>query len=157
MLFRKKHKYLKAFANGKIVPITEVPDEVFAQKMMGDGIAIYPSDNKIVSPCDGKVTVKMDKTEHAIGITLENGLEILIHVGLDTINLDEKLFSIKVKKGANVQTGDELITFNSQKLKELGYTDITMLVILNTGNTKEVEILSDEEAVAAKTDIIKYL
>ena len=93
-LFKKKDKYLKAFTSGKIIPITEVPDEVFAQKMMGDGIAIYPDNNIIVAPCDGKITAIMENTEHAVGITLANGVELLIHVGLDTVNLTEKIFSV---------------------------------------------------------------
>ena len=104
-LFKKKDNYLKAFTSGKIIPITEVPDEVFAQKMMGDGIAIYPDNNIIVAPCDGKITAIMENTEHAVGITLANGVELLIHVGLDTVNLTEKIFSVKVAKESYVHTG----------------------------------------------------
>ena len=156
-LFKKKDKYLKAFTSGKIIPITEVPDEVFAQKMMGDGIAIYPDNNIIVAPCDGKITAIMENTEHAVGITLANGVELLIHVGLDTVNLTEKIFSVKVAKESYVHTGEELITFDKVRLKELGYQDITMLVILDTGNTKKLEILSETEAIINQTNIIKYL
>ena len=76
-LFKKKINILKAFTSGKIIPITEVPDEVFAQKMMGDGIAIYPDNNIIVAPCDGKITAIMENTEHAVGITLANGVRII--------------------------------------------------------------------------------
>lgn len=156
-LFKKKDKYLKAFTSGKIIPITEVPDEVFAQKMMGDGIAIYPDNNIIVAPCDGKITAIMENTEHAVGITLANGVELLIHVGLDTVNLTEKIFSVKVAKESYVHTGKELITFDKVRLKELGYQDITMLVILDTGNTKKLEILSETEAIINQTNIIKYI
>ena len=155
-LFKKNEKYLKAYASGKVIPITDVPDEVFAQKMMGDGIAIYPDNNIIVSPCDGVITAIMENTEHAIGITMSNGLEILIHVGLDTVNLSEKVFSTKVKKEDNVHTGDILISFDKERLSELGYQDITMLVILNNGNTKELEILNNNSAVISETNIIKY-
>ena len=148
-LFKKKDKYLKAFTSGKIIPITEVPDEVFAQKMMGDGIAIYPDNNIIVAPCDGKITAIMENTEHAVGITLANGV--------DTVNLTEKIFSVKVAKESYVHTGEELITFDKVRLKELGYQDITMLVILDTGNTKKLEILSETEAIINQTNIIKYI
>ena len=120
--------------------------------MMGDGIAIYPDNNIIVAPCDGKITAIMENTEHAVGITLANGVELLIHVGLDTVNLTEKIFSVKVAKESYVHTGEELITFDKVR-----YQDITMLVILDTGNTKKLEILSETEAIINQTNIIKYI
>lgn len=119
---------------------------------MGDGIAIYPDNNIIVAPCDGKITAIMENTEHAVGITLANGVELLIHV-----DLTEKIFSVKVAKESYVHTGEELITFDKVRLKELGYQDITMLVILDTGNTKKLEILSETVAIINQTNIIKYI
>ena len=84
---KKKTKALYAMANGQSIAIEDVPDEVFATKMMGDGIAIQPKEGKIYAPCNGKVTMVMDNTKHAVGIENEDGMEILIHVGLDTVNL----------------------------------------------------------------------
>lgn len=101
--------------------------------------------------------VKSQLLWHAVGITLANGVELLIHVGLDTVNLTEKIFSVKVAKESYVHTGEELITFDKVRLKELGYQDITMLVILDTGNTKKLEILSETEAIINQTNIIKYI
>ena len=85
-LFKKKekqNKVLSSMANGKSVAIEDVPDEVFSTKMMGDGIAVIPDDGKIYAPCNGKISMVMDNTKHALGIETEDGMELLIHVGLD--------------------------------------------------------------------------
>ena len=87
-LFKKKekqNKVLSSMANGKSVAIEDVPDEVFSTKMMGDGIAVIPDDGKIYAPCNGKISMVMDNTKHALGIETEDGMELLIHVGLDTV------------------------------------------------------------------------
>ena len=153
MFFKKKEKGLKAFTTGSIVPITSVPDEVFSGKMMGDGIAIQPTSNTIYAPCNGKIAVVMNGTEHAVGITLENGMEILIHVGLDTVNLTEKLLHAHVKVGDTVTCGDTLITYDKEALKNKGINDITMLVILNQGNCK-IGVMKETGEVIEKQDII---
>lgn len=100
--FKKKNKAFYAMANGKSVAIEDVPDEVFATKMMGDGIAIQPIEGKIYAPCNGKVTMVMDNTKHAVGIENEDGMEILIHVGLDTVNLGGVGFEVFVQVGDQV-------------------------------------------------------
>ena len=156
MFFKKKEKGLKAFTTGTIVPITNVPDEVFSTKMMGDGIAIQPTISTIYAPCDGKITAVMAATEHAVGITLTNGMEILIHVGLDTVNLTEKILHAHVKIGDTVSCGDTLITYDKEELKNKGFNDITMLVILNQGNCKIEEIIDSGEVIEKVDTIIKY-
>ena len=100
---RKNNNDLKAFINGDLISIDQVNDDVFSQKMMGDGIAIKPKGNEVYAPCDGKITAIFDSTEHAVGLTLDNGMEILIHCGLDTVNLTEKVFSCKVTKEQKVK------------------------------------------------------
>lgn len=99
-LFKKRKNVndLKAYISGDLISIDQVNDDVFSKKMMGDGIAIKPKENEVYAPCDGKVTAIFDSTEHAVGLTLDNGMEILIHCGLDTVNLTEKVFSCKVTK-----------------------------------------------------------
>ena len=153
MFFKKKEKELKAFTTGTIVPITAVPDEVFSTKMMGDGLAIQPTSNTIYAPCKGTISAVMNTTEHAVGITLENGLEILIHVGLDTVNLTEKILHAHVEIGDTVSLGDTLITYDKQTLKDKGFDDITMLVILNQGNCK-IDSIKDNGNVTEKIDAI---
>ena len=150
---RKNSNDLKAYISGDLISIDQVNDDVFSQKMMGDGIAIKPKENEVYAPCDGKVTAIFDSTEHAVGLTLDNGMEILIHCGLDTVNLTEKVFSCKVTKEQNVKQGQLLITFDHDKLKAMNYEDVIMLVLLNPGNAKNVKFVSDQE-VKAKESVI---
>lgn len=150
---RKNNNDLKAYISGDLISIDQVNDDVFSQKMMGDGIAIKPKGNEVYSPCDGKVTAIFDSTEHAVGLTLDNGMEILIHCGLDTVNLTEKVFSCKVTKEQNVKQGQLLITFDHDKLKAMNYEDVIMLVLLNPGNAKNVKFVSDQP-VQAKESVI---
>lgn len=105
MFFKKKDKALKAYANGKMIPITQVEDQVFSQKIMGDGLAIFPDDNKIYAPCDGQISAVFEQTQHAVGITLKNGIELILHVGLDTVNLTEPVFQtvVKMNEQANAE------------------------------------------------------
>lgn len=154
-LFKKRKNVndLKAYISGDLISIDQVNDDVFSQKMMGDGIAIKPKENEVYAPCDGKVTAIFDSTEHAVGLTLDNGMEILIHCGLDTVNLTEKVFSCKVTKEQNEKQGQLLITFDHDKLKAMNYEDVIMLVLLNPGNAKNVKFVSDQP-VQAKDSVI---
>ena len=93
--FLKKNN-LVAPVNGKIIPIEEVPDPVFAQKMMGEGIAIIPKDSSFVAPADGTITL-ISETKHAFGMTLDNGMELLVHIGLETVNLKGEGFNTLVE------------------------------------------------------------
>ena len=156
MFFKKKDKALKAYANGKMIPITQVEDQVFSQKIMGDGLAIFPDDNKIYAPCDGQISAVFEQTQHAVGITLKNGIELILHVGLDTVNLTEPVFQTMVTMNEQVKQGQLLITYEKERLKELGYTDVTMCVIINEGESKNLEIHLTDQAVANETDIITY-
>lgn len=155
-MFFKKSTALKAYADGTMIPITQVEDPVFSQKVMGDGLAIFPDGNTICAPCDGTVSVTFEKSQHAVGITLKNGMEIMLHVGLDTVNIQEEIFCTLVKPGEEVKQGQTLITYNKQRLYELGYSDVTMCVIIEEGKAKNVEILSNDTVKANKTDIVTY-
>ena len=156
MFFKKKNKTLFTMANGKSVAIEQVPDEVFATKMMGDGIAVKPNEGKIYSPCHGHVKMVMDNTKHALGIVNDDGLEILIHVGLDTVNLAGIGFEAFVKAGDEVETGDLLISYNKEQFEKDGINDITMLVITNLNNHKIVKYHPNEDVQIKHSVILEY-
>lgn len=149
----KKHKELKAYCDGKLINIEKVNDEIFANKIMGAGIAIKPKEGKIYAPCDGIVNALFDQTNHAIGIGTKDGMQLLIHCGLDTIYLKDKVFKCKVKRGTKVKTGELLITFDLEKIKKEKFNDITMLVITDKGNIKEANFV-DECITKAKETVI---
>lgn len=152
----KKQKSLFAFADGQTVDIEDVNDEVFSTKMMGEGIAIKPKNGEIYAPTDGKVTMVMDKTKHAIGIENQDGIEMLIHVGLETVDLLGEGFQPHVAVGDDVKVGDHILTFDQEFLSQKGIDDITMLVIVSP-NGKTIKKLYTNEEVSKKTSpIIDY-
>ncbi|MBD1379634.1 PTS sugar transporter subunit IIA [Metabacillus arenae] len=115
---------------GEIIALTEVPDPVFAQKMMGDGLAIIPKEGKVVSPIDGEI-IQVFPTNHAIGIKSMKGLEILIHVGLDTVELEGEGFDAIVQEGQSVKVGDALLNFDIEFLERKNKEIITPIIITN--------------------------
>ena len=116
--------------NGKVIPIEEVEDPVFSQKMMGDGFGIIPSDGDFYSPGTGKV-VSVFPTQHAVGLELDNGVEVLVHIGIDTVELEGGPFDTLVKEGDRV-TADTLIsTVNLAGLNEAGKKDTVIIVFTN--------------------------
>lgn len=115
---------------GEILPLTEVSDDAFAQGVLGKGLAIKPSKGSVISPVKGTVTT-LFPTYHAIGITSESGVEILIHVGVDTVNLQGKYFTPKIKQGDTVEIGEELLQFDINKIEEAGYSTITPIIVTN--------------------------
>ncbi|WP_174612921.1 glucose-specific PTS transporter subunit IIBC [Virgibacillus ihumii] len=121
---------LTAPASGKVVSLEEVPDEVFSQKMMGDGIAIQPSSGDIVSPIDGEI-VSVFPAKHAITLRTNEGAELLIHMGLDTVNLNGEGFEIKVSAEDKIRTGDPIAQMNIDFLAEKGYNTITPIIVMN--------------------------
>ncbi|MBQ7217344.1 MAG: PTS system trehalose-specific EIIBC component [Synergistaceae bacterium] len=121
----------RAFLSGKTIPITEVPDATFAEKVLGDGIAIEPTDNILVSPVDAVVEQTMEGSNHAIGLVMANGLEILLHIGLDTVAMNGEGFTIHVAEGDRVKVGQELITFDPEKIKAAGHPLTTIMVVTN--------------------------
>ena len=123
----------KAFLTGKTVDITKVPDPTFAEKVLGDGIAIEPTSSVLVAPADATVSQTMDGSNHALGLTLPNGIELLLHIGLDTVGMNGDGFQIHVRTGQRVKAGDQLITFDPVKIKAAGHPLITMMVITDDG------------------------
>ncbi|WP_314659496.1 glucose PTS transporter subunit IIA [uncultured Rothia sp.] len=123
---------------GTAIALSEVPDPIFAAGKLGEGVAIEPTGTTVVAPAAGKVAATYP-SGHAVGLKLENGVELLIHVGLDTVNLDGKGFSVKVAKGDIVAAGDALIEFDPEVIKEAGYPLITPVIVTNTRKFAEVK------------------
>lgn len=118
---------------GRAVAITEVPDPVFAGKMMGDGIAIIPSNGKICAPCSGTIDMMFD-TGHAVSLISNTGVELLIHVGLETVGLCGKPFKVRVKKGDKVKRGQVLIEADLEAIQAAGLNTITPVVVCNSSD-----------------------
>ena len=147
---------IKSVLSGRVIPIEEVDDNVFSQKIMGDGVAIEPEDTVVKAPADATVTVVMKESGHACGLTLANGLELLIHVGIDTVDMNGDGFQLFVDEGQKVRTGDPLIQFDPEKIKAAGHPLTTMLIVTGEGEAKNVAMHSGMEAKAAETTVITY-
>lgn len=132
-----KAKTLFAHMNGTVVDLENVEDEVFSQKILGDGIAIEPSEGKLYAPCDGEVATVFD-TKHAVNMVSKDGVEILLHIGIDTVKLGGKYYEVHVTDGQEVHKGDLLVTFDMQAIKEAGYKVTTPLIICNGDEVGEV-------------------
>jgi PTS system glucose-specific IIA component len=137
-------------ANGVVVPVSDVADPVFSQKMMGDGFAVIPADGNIYSPAKGKV-LSVFPTKHAVGILLDSGLELLLHMGLDTVELNGKPFEIFVKEGQAL-TADTLIAkVDLAQLQEAGKDSAMVVVITNMDKVKNFSLdVTGETAVKAE-------
>lgn len=131
MLGKEKKKQILAPVSGKAVPMSEVSDPTFSQEILGKGVAIIPSEGKVVAPAAGEIAV-MFETKHAVSIRTEEGTELIIHIGLDTVELKGQYFRAHVKQGDHVNPGDVLVEFDLEKIKEAGYDVITPVIICNT-------------------------
>lgn len=132
---------------GKIVPLEQVPDEVFSTGTLGEGAAIIPTVGKVLAPFDGTISSTMD-TMHAVGISADNGLELLIHVGLNTVELKGKCFSCKVAEDDVVKKGDVLIEFDIEGIKAAGYPLYTPVLVTNSDDYVSVKVLAEGETKA---------
>ncbi len=147
---------LTAILSGKVIPMEDVPDEVFSQKVMGDGIAIEPTNNTVYAPADAEVSVVMEDSKHACGLTLSNGMEVLIHVGIDTVDMNGDGFQMFVKVGDTVRRGDKLISFDPKKIKAAGHPIVTVFVITDEGNANDIQFHTGMNAEAGKTAVVSY-
>ena len=153
-LFKKKNEnLLYAFCHGESLDLGKVNDEVFSQKMMGDGIAIKPSDTKVYAPCDSEVVTIMMESKHAVGLRTKEGIELLIHVGIDTVNLKGEGFSIHCKEKQQVKKGDLLLSFDGEVLKREGLDD-TIMLILAEPNGHEIKKYHVGETMKASESIL---
>lgn len=120
---------LKAYISGEAIKIEDVKDGVFSEKILGDGMAIIPSDEVVTAPCAAEVCSVAD-TKHAVGLQLENGLQLLIHIGLDTVSMNGAGFQVFVKEGQKVKAGEKLVSFDKKMIKEAGFPDTVIFVVL---------------------------
>lgn len=130
-------------ADGQVISIEDVKDPVFSQRMMGDGFAVEPENGKIVSPLAGKVS-SIFPTKHALGLVSDNGLEVLVHIGLDTVSLEGKPFEVKVTEGQTVAAGDLLVEADLAAIRETS----TVVVFTNTDAIKSVKVEHTGKLVA---------
>lgn len=149
-------KSLKAFVPGKVIPITEVSDQVFSSKALGDGVAIAPSAQIITAPCDGVVSMIAEGSNHAIGMTLNNGAEILLHIGIDTVSLNGEGFHVAVKENSKVKQGDKLMEFDKVLIESKGFETTCILVLTNSDDYPGTTYVSGMEAVQNETEICKF-
>lgn len=136
---------LAAPVAGQVVPLAAVPDRVFASGAMGQGLAVLPAEGLVYSPVAGTVTAQMP---HAYGITADNGMEILIHVGIDTVNLKGQHFEPKVAKGQRVAAGDLLVEFDVDKILDAGYSPMTIMVVTNSADYSAVVPIAEGQVGA---------
>ena len=147
---------VKACVNGKVVPIEEVPDQVFSTKVLGDGVGIWPDDEMIVAPADCTVSVVMEDTKHAIGLHLADGADLLIHVGMDTVNMGGEGFEYYVGNGDTVTTGQKLISFSKEAIKARNYPDCVIMVVTDNPEDLPMKTESGMDAAAGETTVIIF-
>ncbi|MFK4997812.1 PTS glucose transporter subunit IIA [Bacillus sp. N9] len=134
--------------------LSDVPDPVFSQKMMGDGIAIRPEAGKVVSPIDGEI-IQVFPTKHAVGIKANNGAEILLHIGLETVGMNGEGFTAFVKEGDRVKMGDTLVEFDVTLVTEKAASTITPIIITNGDDVASLEKQPLGQVTAGETAIIE--
>lgn len=138
----------RAFGTGKVVPLNEVPDQVFAQKMMGDGFAIELTDNKVVAPISGEV-ILVFPTGHAFGLKTQDGVEILLHLGIDTVELNGEGFSSQVAQGDQVKQGDVLTIMDLDHIKNAGKSVVSPMIFTSG---QEIELLKGHQDVTPESE-----
>lgn len=141
---------LYSYMNGNIVALEKVPDKAFSEKILGDGVAIDPSEGVLYSPCEG-VVEKVFDTKHAISIISNDGCEILLHVGIDTVKLGGEYFEVHVKEKEKVNVGDKLISFDIEKIRKEKYSIITPLVICNSDEYHSIRVTKTGKVSVGET------
>lgn len=143
---------------GSVASVEQMADPVFSSKCMGDGLCITPapSANTVVAPADATVTVTMPASNHAVGLTLDNGMELLIHVGIDTVAMGGDGFTCSVKQGDRVRAGQKLLTFSQEKIRAAGHPTDVAFVVSAPGSAKAVAFTTDIDAQAGETSVVSY-
>lgn len=154
--FKGVTEEVHSVAEGQVIELEKVQDPVFSQKMMGDGFAVEPANGQIVSPVAGKVT-SVFPTKHALGLVTESGLEVLVHIGLDTVSLEGKPFTVKVEEGQTVVAGDLLVEADLDAIREAGRATSTVVVFTNAAAIQSVTLTQTgqlpADAVVAKVEL----
>jgi sugar PTS system EIIA component len=153
-LFSKGNLKVMAQQTGEAVAITDVPDPVFAEKVLGDGIAIIPSNNEVLSPISGTI-VQIAHTLHAIGIEGDEGVEILVHLGIDTVRLNGDGFTCHVEVGQHVAAGDKLMDMDIAAIEAKGYKTISPCIITNMDDIRNLG-LEIGNVTGGQTTVMTY-
>ena len=150
-MFEKNAKTisLKAVEDGRTIPMDEVNDQTFAQELLGPGIALVPSNGTVVSPINGTIATVMD-TKHAVCIQGEDGLELIVHAGLDTVELNGKYYQTYKEIGDQVKAGDVLLEVDLEEITKAGYDVTTPIVITNLGDYKITKCLTGQQVKAGE-------
>lgn len=146
---------LVAAVSGKAIPLSEVPDPVFAEKLAGDGMAIIAEGDVVVAPADGNLTLVF-KTKHAFAITLDNGLELLVHIGLETVSLNGEGFEQLVEQGTRVKAGTPIIKIDREFIKSKGLSLATPVLITNVDMTKSISPIETGNVIAGETTVVNF-
>ena len=151
-------RVLLAPLSGSVKPISEMPDPVFSSKAMGDGLAIEPADgaDTVVAPADATVAATMPGSNHAIGLVLDGGMELLVHVGVDTVEMGGNGFACLVEQGQRVSAGQPLMTFDTAKIRAAGHPTAVAFVITGEGDATGLELISGMDAEAGDTAVATY-
>ncbi|MBQ7705146.1 MAG: PTS glucose transporter subunit IIA [Selenomonadaceae bacterium] len=146
----------KAYLDGEVISLKEIGDGVFSEGMVGDGLAIKPANETVCAPVSGKITVLMQDSKHAVGMTLSNGIEILIHVGIDTVSMQGDGFEYLCKVGDVVKAGTPLLKFSKAKIKAAGHPDTAVFVVTNPNGIDTFKFISGMKAKTGSTVIATY-
>lgn len=149
---------LVAPLSGTVKPIDEMPDPVFSSKCMGDGLCIEPAADacEVVAPADAEVAVTMPASNHAVGLRLANGMELLIHVGIDTVDMGGDGFTCYVAQGDHVQAGQRLLSFDQDKIRAAGHPTVTAFVVSAPGQARDISFAAGTDAVAGETAVVDF-
>lgn len=154
---KKQQEYeMAATADGAVIPMTEASDPVFSSCALGGGVVIRPTGSVVVAPADGKVTATMEGSNHAVGMELESGIEILIHIGVDTVSLKGEGFTALVQSGDTVKKGTELIRFDREALEAKGYCMEIMQIVMDSDTASKVQYRTGMDAKAGETTVANW-
>ncbi len=144
---------LRAYLNGRVISLKEVGDGVFSEGVLGEGLAIIPESETLCAPAAGRVTALMPDSRHACGLVLENGMELILHIGIDTVDMQGDGFSYLVEEGQIVEAGAALIRFDREKIKKAGHPDVTICVVTGMGTASGIQFHTGAYAVENETVI----
>lgn len=151
----KKQNKIIAPISGTTIDLSEVPDEVFAQKMAGNGIAIDTTGNSVVAPANGNLTM-IFQTLHAFGMSLDNGIELLVHIGIDTVQLKGEGFKKLIEEGTYVKAGTPIIQIDREFILDKGFSLVTPVLITNPEKTRNIDNIINKSVEAGEDEVIRY-
>lgn len=149
-------KEFKAFLSGKAITLEEVGDGVFSAGIMGDGMAVIPESETLYAPVDAEIAVLMPDSRHACGLRLENGMEILLHIGIDTVSMNGDGFEYLVEEGQKVRAGEPLIRFDRAKIKAAGHPDVTVCIVTEEGDAQDIQFHTGMAVVEKETVVAEF-